>query len=53
MLGTHPFEAASARADAQAASLRAQSEKASDPSLFRLRPLRELRNTFGIVPMVV
>lgn len=53
MLGTQPFEVACARADAQAASLRAQQQKTSDPSLFRLRPLRELRSTFGIVPMVV
>lgn len=53
MLGTHPFEAACARAEAQAASLQSQQQKTSDPSLFRLRPLRDLRNTLGIVPMVV
>lgn len=53
MLGTHPFDVACARAEAQAASLQAQQTKTSDPSLFRLRPLRDLRNTLGIVPMVV
>lgn len=53
MLGTHPFDVACERAESQAASLRSQQQRTADPSLFRLRPLRDLRTTLGIVPMVV
>lgn len=51
MLGTQPFEVASARGDKQAAELEQLAKDKDDPRIFRRWPLRQLRQEFGIVPM--
>jgi hypothetical protein len=50
MLGTHPFEAAAARGDEEAAELQKLATDRNDQTIFRRWPLRQLRKDFGIVP---